>query len=141
MTRDEFTRLADTWGGDVARWPDRHHDAAAAFIRQHPDAAAELARAGDLDRLLALSTPEVSEERAMAAARAVVTHLAADPPEPVRFSRLRRWLAPAMGFACAASLGIYLGFVYPVMSGPNDSIAGRALVMILNDDAMLTWIQ
>lgn len=141
MTPDEFSRLADTWGGDIARWPERFHDAAERFLRTHPDAASILDRADELDRLLAGSAPAVSEGRAAAVTRAVVSQLAAGGPRPASRSILLRWLAPAMSFACAAALGIYLGFAYPVLSGPGDSIAGKALVMILEEDTMLPWTQ
>jgi hypothetical protein len=139
MTPDEFSRLADTWGGDISRWPERFLDAAERFLRMHPDAASVLDRADEFDRLLAGSAPAVSEARAAAVTHAVVSQLAAGGPGPASRSILLRWLAPAMSFACAAALGIYLGFAYPVLSG--DSIAGKALVMILEEDTMLPWTQ
>ena len=141
MTPDEFSRLADTWGGDIARWPERFRDAAEHFLRTRPDAASVLDRADEFDRLLAGSAPAVSEDRAAAATHAVVSRLAAGSPRPISRSILSRWLAPAMSFASAAALGIYLGFAYPVLAGPDDSIAGRALVMILEQDTVLPWIQ
>jgi hypothetical protein len=141
MTPDEFTRLADTWGGDIARWPEQSRDAAERFLRTHPDAAFILDRAEEFDRLLAGSAPAVSEVRAAAVTHAVVSRLAAGGARPASRSILRRWFAPAMSFACAAALGIYLGFAYPVLSGPGNSIAGKALVMILEEDTMLPWIR
>jgi len=141
MTPDEFSRLADTWGGDITRWPERFREAAERFLRTHPEAASILDRADAFDRFVAGSAPAVSEARAAAVTHAVVSQLAAGGPGPASQSFLMRWLAPAMSFACAAALGIYLGFAYPVLSGPGNSIAGRAFVMILEEDTMLPWIQ
>ena len=141
MTPDEFTRMADTWGGDIARWPEQSRDAAEHFLRTHPDAASILDRAEEFDRLVAGSAPAVSETRAATVTHAVVSQLAAGAPGRASRPILLRWLAPAMSFACAAGLGIYLGFAYPVLSGPGNSIAGKALVMILEEDTMLPWTQ
>ena len=140
MTRDEFERWAGIWGGDLARWPTEVYGDAMDFVHRHPDAAAILARAGELDDFIAGIAPTVTETRANSAAHAVVTHLAAASSRPVRSTLLRPWLMPAVSFACAAALGIYLGFAYPLNEPTGGSIAGQALVMILDDNAMLTWI-
>ena len=140
MTLDEFTRLADTWGGDIARWPDRFRDAAEHFARTHPDAASILdarrsSTSGGGQRAGRLGGTRRHGDACggVAACR----RRAGPASRPI----LLRWLAPAMSFACAAGLGIYLGFAYPVLSGPGNSIAGKALVMILEEDTMLPWIQ
>jgi hypothetical protein len=144
MTVDEFSRLADAWGGDIARWPEQFRTAAERIARTDVEAASILERVRAFDRLLVDNMPAVSDERAAAAARAVVSRLAAGSAGTSRAASqplLLRWLVPAMSFACAAVLGIYLGFAYPMLGGPDNSLAGKALVMILEEDTALSWIQ
>jgi hypothetical protein len=112
VTLDEFQRLADTWGGDIERWPmpwqveARRHAATAA-------GASILADARRLDALLATG-PDVSPERASRAALAVAQRIAAERQEwqPTNW-RLRHLLLPAASLACSALIGISLAIRMP----------------------------
>jgi len=135
MTLDEFRRLAETWGGDIARWPEPERREAEALARD-PAAAAILAEASRLDRLATRAAPEVSERRAGDAMAAVTMRLAAErqaTATPQRLFALPRWLAPATALACAAVLGVFIGLVYPAIS-PN--VAEGLMFGALLDDSI-----
>lgn len=129
MTLDEFKRLAETWGGDIARWPaDRR--AAAAALAERPAAAALLAEATHMDGLLSRTAPQVADDRAGRASYAVIARLAAQTaPRPAW--TWPRWLMP-VALACAALIGLYLGLAYPI-ADPNAPQDGRALLTMIFD--------
>jgi hypothetical protein len=115
MTPEEFRRLADTWGGDIARWPasaqaEAHRRAATA------EGAAILADAQRLDALLA-TAPEVTSERSSRAAFAVIQRIAAGGEDRDRYWRappwLAHWLVPVASVACSAVIGISLATMVP----------------------------
>jgi hypothetical protein len=137
MTLEEFRRLADAWGGDIARWPQGVRREAEA-LAQSPEAAAILDEARALDRLAALAAPHVERSRADAAAHAVVMRLAGERERPRRLdlAALARWLLPAASFAGAAAIGLYLGFAYPVERPTALADARAVLIMLLDNDSI-----
>jgi len=104
MTPERFEALAEAYGGDVARWPDAEREAAAAWMAAEPMRAGEiLARAGDLDAVLAAYAPP----RAMPG---LAERIAAGAPRPR--ARWTGWLLPAgmgAGLAAACAAGLMLG--------------------------------
>ncbi len=95
MTHEEFRRLADTWGGDIERWPAPRQVEA----RQHAateEGAAVLANGRRLDVLLKKG-PEVTPERAGRVALAVIQRIAAEDEGSLRRGAwlLPNWLIPA----------------------------------------------
>jgi hypothetical protein len=126
VTLEEFRRLADTWGGDIARWPaPRRVEARRRATTE--EGASILADAQGLDALLA-TPPDVSPERAARAAVAVVQRIAAEGQARQgarRFAywrlaywrlgnwQLRYWLIPAASLACSALIGISLATRVP----------------------------
>jgi hypothetical protein len=132
MTLDEFRGLAEAWGADVGRWPE-HLRTAAAGLAGGPEAAAILAEANRIDRLIIGGKPEVSRDRIDRAIFAVVAAIAAEPQRTASRSirSLRRWLIPAASFASAAILGVSLGLVRP-LNIPHSSSEAAALTMILD---------
>jgi len=54
LTPDRFHALAETWGGDLARWPADLRPAAEALLARDADARASRDRALALDALLAV---------------------------------------------------------------------------------------
>jgi hypothetical protein len=138
MTVDEFTRLADAWGGDVERWPEATR-LAARSLASTPEGAAILAAACELDETIARLAPDITDERVSRAMFAVINTIAAPttaPPPSRRWfaSPGLTWLVPATGFACAALVGVSLAARLPVdlTHRPADA---AALMAVLIDTA------
>ena len=143
MTIDEFKQLAEAWGADIARWPP-HRRAEAEAVARTPAATVILEEAQRLDRLIAMSTPEIDADRINRASLNVATAIAAGGDRtPVPGSRLARWwLAPAASFACAAVVGIWLGVTLPLSSLQVAADAGNVLSVLLDNDSLeLNWIE
>jgi hypothetical protein len=132
MTLDEFTMLAEAWGADIGRWPE-HLRAAAADLAGRPEAAAVLAEADRVDRLIIAGKPDVSSDRIDRAIFGVVGTIAGKPHRTgsQAMRSLRRWLIPAASFATAAVLGVSLGLVRP-LNMPRSAGEAPALTMILD---------
>jgi hypothetical protein len=110
----EFRRLAEAWGGDIARWPQAAQ-APAWRLAASAEGAAALRAAQQLDALLA-DPLVIDPGRAQQAAAQVMQRLAV-PRERPR-SGLRPWLAAAMmarprlpqlGFAASLALSVLVG--------------------------------
>ena len=114
MTLEEFRKLADTWGGNIERWPDATKSAAQR-LGTTPEGAEVLKQAGRLDAFLA-SRPIIRKERAQRAAYAVTLQIATDS-ERQRQAGARRqwhsWFVPAASLACSALVGILLAMLTP----------------------------
>ncbi|MFL9827585.1 hypothetical protein [Rhodoplanes sp. SY1] len=131
MTFTEFRRLAETYGGDVERWPDEMRDAARAIART-PEGRALLAAERRLDLMLE-APPVVTRRRADDLAFAVMQRLATDPGTTLA-QRLGgapsgraigatgrgwlRWLVPAASLACSLVVGVSLARELPYRAGP-----------------------
>ncbi|WP_022723183.1 hypothetical protein [Rhodopseudomonas sp. B29] len=118
MTLDRFTQLAETWGGDVGRWPEPER-AAAERIAATGEGAAILRAQRSLDEILS-AAPQIDEARSRRAALAVLQRIAAtETREPEsREPWYRRWLQPATlvpvgSLACSALLGIWIAGTLP----------------------------
>jgi hypothetical protein len=143
MTREEFHRLADTWGGDVERWPASVQAAA----RQHAataEGASILLGARRLDALLARPS-EVAPERAARAALSVIQRIAAEGVGDKRRAswllsnwRPPNWLMPAASMACSALIGISLATMMPY-GGPDEPTV--VLSALLDSGSMAaSWV-
>ena len=82
MTPELFQTLLDCYGADLSRWPEDQQSAAGHVLRQSPEAQAAVARAMTLDQLILASAPAVSDARAEAACRAVMTQSRCLPQSP-----------------------------------------------------------
>jgi hypothetical protein len=113
MTLDEFRRLAETWGGDIARWPAATRRAAQA-VAATEQGAAILRTASEFDALLA-APPEVAPARSGRAALAALQRIAADEARPPWYRRLLQpaSLLPAGSLACSALVGLWLAVALP----------------------------
>jgi hypothetical protein len=137
MTLEQFRDLAEIWGGDVERWPQAQQSAARA-IAATAAGAEVLDEARRLDRLLAVS-PAVSEERAAAAAFAVVQHIATDGERRWWLQWRRGWLLPGASLACSAAVGVALAISVPY-EGPQQG-AALVLGLILDSGSMAAgWV-
>jgi hypothetical protein len=136
MTLKEFRALADTWGGDVERWPAASVEAARQ-IAKTPEGAEVLAEAGTLDALFG-AKPNVSRERAERAAHAVVVTIAAGTGREQRTGGWLRgfdpasWFLPAASIACSALIGISLAMLLP-SGGDQETVV---LSMLIDSGSM-----
>jgi hypothetical protein len=125
MTPEQFRQLAETWGGDVERWPEATREAARRLAAS-AEGAAVLDEQGRLDRLLAVA-PEIETARADRSSLLVLQRLAAMPQQNHRPSwyRLLRWpaLVPAASLACSALVGVWLAGAMPYVHSPSDPLS------------------
>lgn len=117
MNREQFRQLAESWGGDIGRWPPDMRDAARRLAGQDDQAAAMLRAQSEFDRLLAIE-PEVDAARAGRAGLSVLQRIAAAETAEVREPWVRRWLRsdsllPAGSLACSALLGVWMASAMP----------------------------
>ena len=105
-TLQDFRRLAETYGGDLRRWPSAARATAAAFLEASPDAAAsilapEQALEVQLDAYDIVVAPALRDRILAAAPRARVA------------GRLGRWAAATalgLGLAGSCAAGVAAGF-------------------------------
>ena len=127
MTKDDFEQLAETWGGDIARWPQGVREDAALFAAEEPVfAQAMLAREASLDAALdALPRAPASRE--------LYDRILADAPAERRRRRLwRLWLAPAGVSAALASVAA-AGLVLGVQLGQQSAVSAEASAQAVAD--------
>jgi hypothetical protein len=104
MSEERFEDLAQTYGGEIARWPEGEREAARALLAAQPQRlSAVLGAAAHLDRLLDLA-PAQSVDAAL-----LGRLIAAAPQAP---NAARRWIAglgAALGLSAAAFAGVLAG--------------------------------
>ncbi|MBU4433538.1 MAG: hypothetical protein KKC14_03875 [Alphaproteobacteria bacterium] len=104
LSPERFQALAETYGGDIARWPELCREQARALLAHDPEGlGAILAEASDLDHLLDLAP-------AGAVNAALLGRLIAAAPQPA--GSARRWIAglgAALGLGVAALAGVTAG--------------------------------
>src|SRR5262249_52597388 len=128
MTLEEFRRLADTWGGDIDRWPPRTQSAARERAATK-EGTEILAQARQLDAWLA-DAPVVAADRAARAACAVVQRSAAEGTvmmRPAGWWR-RTWLMPVAGLAFSALMGVSLATLAPYGGSTRSTSALSAIL-------------
>jgi hypothetical protein len=130
MTLQEFTRHAQAWGADIARWPEGAR-AEAARLAASPEGETVLAAQRALDAMLRERAHEVAPPRVERAINRVVTTLAAEKPRGRLSGALPRWLIPAAGLACAVGIGALAATVGPLADTSPDDAHG-VLTMIFD---------
>ncbi|MFO7177755.1 MAG: hypothetical protein DIU78_003555 [Pseudomonadota bacterium] len=104
MTESRFRYLAEAYGSRIERWPEAERAAARALLAARPELSRVLSAEAELDAAFeALAVPEVpsSLERRLL-----------DVPKRVirpRRAWLRAWFVPAVGWAAAAAVGLWIG--------------------------------
>jgi hypothetical protein len=128
MTLEQFRQLAETWGGNIDRWPAAMQDAAREMAADE-QAAGILDEQLRLDRLFSLA-PKVDEGRAGRAGFAVLQRMAdADRKLPWYRRGLRpSSLFPATSLVCSALVGLWLAGALPYRQGPPDAVAVVSMV-------------
>lgn len=127
MTKDEFQALAETYGGEVARWPTGLREDAALLATAEPAfAQAALAREASLDAALdALPRTRAST--------ALYDRILADAPVVRRRGRFwRLWLAPAGVGAALASIAA-AGMIIGVQLGEQSTVSADASAQSVAD--------
>ncbi|KQV56163.1 MULTISPECIES: hypothetical protein [unclassified Caulobacter] len=104
MSEGRFEALAETYGGEIARWPEGEREAARALLAAQPERlSAVLDAAAHLDRLLDLA-PAQSVDAAL-----LGRLIAAAPPAPNTAGRWIAGLGAALGLSAAAFAGVLAG--------------------------------
>ncbi|MGT2436881.1 hypothetical protein ACU4GH_14525 [Bradyrhizobium betae] len=114
MTLDQFRRLAETWGGDVERWPAATHDAARRFAATS-EGERILAEQARLDRLFS-AAPDIEAGRAERSSFLVLQRLANVQQRRPLWHRFLfpRGLVPAASLACSVLVGVWLAGAIPM---------------------------
>ncbi|PSO20544.1 hypothetical protein [Bradyrhizobium sp. MOS003] len=123
MTFDEFRRLAETWGGDVERWPAATRNAARPFAATL-EGGRILAEQARLDRLFA-AAPEIEAGRAERSSFLVLQRLANVQQRRPQWHRFLfpRGLVPAASLACSVLVGVWLAGAIPYVHPPSDPLS------------------
>lgn len=128
MTPDRFRQLAETWGGDIDRWPP-DTQAMARVLAATATGAAILTEARRLDRMFA-DTPDVDTARAGRVTLAVLQRIATSVGQHA-LPWYRRWswpsLLPAASLAGSALIGIWLAQSLPY-HGDQNAVAVVSMV-------------
>lgn len=131
MTPERFETLADAYGADVARWPAVEREPAAVLMAADPAwAQAVLARAGDLDALLA-------GYQLPGGASGLADRIVAAAPKPR--PRWVGWLLPAgmgVGLATACAAGVLLGAQLQALAPAGSASDTDALMTAVSDEDM-----
>ncbi|KIZ42322.1 MULTISPECIES: hypothetical protein [Rhodopseudomonas] len=133
MTLDQFSQLAQIWGGDIERWPRSVQDAARRIAADAAGAAILAEQAGH-DRLFA-TPPAIAAERSAAASFAVLQRIAASDRRLPWWRRLAppSSLVQAGSLACSALLGVWMAGLLPYHQS-QDALA--VVSMVFDSSAM-----
>lgn len=104
MTESRFRYLAEAYGSHIERWPEAERTAARALLADRPELERVLASEAELDAVFEeLGAPEVPSS--------LERRLLDIPKRVVRPRRERAWawFFPAVGWAAAAAVGLWIG--------------------------------
>jgi hypothetical protein len=124
MNRDHFQRLAEAYGGVIARWPDAMRDEASLFAATEPEFARRV-----LEDEMRLDSALDELPRAAASSRLFEAVVASAPALRPR-RRWSFWAAPAgLGAALAASAvaGVLLGAQFGLDNARNAEASAQAV--------------
>ena len=156
MPLSRFAALADSYGGDIGRWPEIFRDEARALAAASAEARARLAEAARLDAALmagsrrALETllPPGAEDAAVArlrrgvAGRIAATSLATTAPRAAWLARLADRL-PALprlaGLATAGGVVVMAGLLVGALTVAQPD--GDALVSLMQPTPLAVFIE
>ena len=131
MTLDQFRQLAETWGGNIDRWPPALQ-AAARDVAASDEGERILKAELRLDRSLSIA-PDVTEARAGRLGFAVLQRIAKADRSPPWFRTIwRPSFVPAASLACSAMVGLWLAGALPY-SGPHEALSVVSMVFDSSD--------
>lgn len=131
MTPTRFRALAEAYGGAIDRWPEAERRAARELLLRDPGLRAVLDAESELDTLFA-----ESEGEGEPLDPALASRLAALPersPQPFPF-RPRTLVLPALGWAAAAGLGLWLGTSFEMPGLGPESETGTEAALVAEGD-------
>jgi hypothetical protein len=143
MTLKRFRTLADSYGGDLQRWPERMRPQARALLDTSAEARQIIGRAGKLDEVIAAAEGAHSEhlwsgDRADAVLERlrnrVATRIAPTRPAtairavsllrtPLGTPRRVRWIGLATAASVAIVAGLVLGIRYSPAAARQDDLS------------------
>jgi hypothetical protein len=142
MTLKRFNALADSYGADLRRWPERARPQARALLESSAEAQASIARARELDEAMAAAAaargeslwsgdrPEAALMRLRTGVAARISSgnsgMASDRPSIRTVSRAPRrlgWIGLATAASVAIVAGVALGVLYPQGASNQDLLA------------------
>ena len=118
---ERFRALADSYGGDLSRWPDADSGAARQYAIRHPFAAwLTLRGARQLDRILATS-------HGLAVSRQLFERISQSASENPKHRPSGQWLHVAwlgagLAAACAAGVATGVTLTSQIVSAPHAQI-------------------
>ena len=131
MDLGQFTHLIETYGADLARWPDTERREGAQLVERSPEARKSLDDARQLDRLFAEDRVVLDDVRRQAIVNAAMRRIRTLPRSPERGWGGSSWgwlFVPRFGAAFATMLvmGVLVGLELtgPVGQRHGDSLAG-----------------
>jgi hypothetical protein len=106
MSVRRFRDLAETYGGALERWPAAERRAARELLLREPSLRGVLVAESELDRLLAEGEGDAVSASLLARLDAIPERSPQKQPFPLK---ARSLLVPALGWAVAAGVGLWLG--------------------------------
>lgn len=132
MTENDFRSLAETWGGDLDRWPRDRQAEARRLLERSGEARRLLADAAALDALIASAAPVTLDpaviDKVMALPRGVRQERKASAGWRFDFSMV---LPRFAGLAAAAVLGFYIGTTS--LFAPGQTLSAQAETVNISD--------
>lgn len=154
MPLSRFSTLADSYGGDIGRWPEIFRDEARALAAASSAARARLAEAASLDAALMAGSrhdietllPPGAEDAAVARLRrGVAGRIAAPQPQPrARLTRpawlVRLAVPPRLaGLATAGSVAVMAGLLVGALTVAQPD--GDALMSFMQPTPLAVFIE
>jgi hypothetical protein len=106
LTEARFRALAEAYGSALERWPAAEQNAARELLLRKPELRALLDAERELDRLFGSVAPASVPEALLSRLHAVPERVQPFPVRP------RALFLPAVGWAAAAALGLWLGATF-----------------------------
>ena len=106
MSVFRFRALAETYGGALERWPATERRLARELLLREPSLHAVLAAESELDRLLAEGEGGAVSASLLARLEGIPERSPQKQPFPLK---PRSFWLPALGWAAAAAVGLWLG--------------------------------
>ena len=129
MTLDRFLDLLDGHGPVIDRWPAPDRDAAEALLATSPAARSAMADAKAVVTAL-------NDLRVDAPSAALLGRILDAAPRPRRWiSEILSW-RPAVAFAAALVVGVYLGTMVPTVQANDDDWSTLGYAMADDSPAM-----
>jgi hypothetical protein len=129
MSVRRFRALAETYGGALERWPAAERRTARELLLREPSLRAALAAESELDRLLAEGEGGAVSVSLLARLDGIPEQAPQKQPFPLK---PRSFWLPAVGWAVAAGLGLWLGTT--VQEPVLDTVAAQQVEAVEADE-------